>query len=65
MSYFEVYNEEINDLLAAYSSNTDSFSKAQLSIAQQRKGRKLKIIFEDPQRGAVVGGLYELPLSQM
>ena len=48
VAYMEVYNEEINDLLNVGRSDED-----------QRRGKNLKIVSDDPVRGAVIAGLTE------
>ena len=47
VSYMEVYNEEINDLLAAAEGD------------DKRRGKNLKIVSDDPVKGAVIAGLSE------
>ncbi|KAH8044795.1 hypothetical protein JL721_12754 [Aureococcus anophagefferens] len=47
VSYMEVYNEEINDLLAAADGD------------DKRRGKNLKIVSDDPVKGAVIAGLSE------
>ena len=42
VSYFEVYNEEINDLLQ-----------------RGPQGRNLKVLRDDPRKGAIIEGLSE------
>lgn len=47
VAYLEVYNEEINDLLGE----------------QESTSKNLKILTDDSVRGAVIGGLLELPAA--
>ena len=72
VSYLEVYNEEINDLLQAPPPPTQpqqlavSASGGSSSGAgggggrQAQAGRNLKIVRDDPAKGAVIEGLLEL-----
>lgn len=71
VSYLEVYNEEINDLLQApppplppslalAGGGAGGGSSAGGGARQAQAGRNLKILRDDPARGAVIEGLLEL-----
>jgi hypothetical protein len=59
VSYLEVYNEEINDLLAS----TGGTGNASPTAASDARGRNLRILADDPVRGAIVDGLTEEVVS--
>lgn len=66
VSYLEVYNEEINDLLQVPPSVSGTPSLLGSGAAaggggrQTHAGRNLKILRDDPAKGAVIEGLLEL-----
>jgi len=62
MSYLEIYNEEVNDLLqAGEEGGAAPFAPSSAAPARGR-GRNLKLLGEDPLRGALVEGLREVPV---
>lgn len=58
VSYMEVYNEEINDLLGE-GVVRDASSEVLVSIDLFQASKNLRIVSEDAVRGAVIGGLTE------
>jgi hypothetical protein len=69
VSYLEVYMEEVYDLLSGEGSSSSSSSSAggggsATSARSSARGRSsLKILGDDPVKGAVVEGLREVPVA--
>jgi len=59
VSYMEVYNEEINDLLYEIDSNLSKEDREK----EEEKHKKLRIATEDAARGAVIENLCEIPIK--
>lgn len=59
VSYMEVYNEEINDLLFEIDSNLSKEDREK----EEEKHKKLRIATEDAARGAVIENLCEIPIK--
>ena len=65
MSYLEIYNEEVNDLLQPPPGGVGGrapFAASRVAGGRGR-GRNLKLLAEDGLRGAVVEGLREVPVD--